>query len=101
MKNYGEHESANKLSYSDIDKYFLNNTAFNFSTQILPEMKKISRDICHAVGDCNLIGAGAGLSFEIFGLDFLVDENGKPWLIEANTNPCLDIGCTLLSRVIP
>ena len=27
--------------------------------------------------------------FEIFGLDFLIDENFKVWLIEANTNPCL------------
>ncbi len=29
------------------------------------------------------------LSFEIFGLDFLIDDNFKVWLIEANTNPCL------------
>ncbi len=28
-------------------------------------------------------------SFEIFGLDFLIDDNFKVWLIEANTNPCL------------
>jgi hypothetical protein len=36
-------------------------------------MKRISRDICHAVGDTNKIGARVGISFEIFGLDFLVD----------------------------
>jgi hypothetical protein len=64
-------------------------------------MKRISRDICHAVGDNNLIGAGAGLSFEIYGLDFLVDSQGKPWLIEVNTNPCLEVGCSLLSRILP
>ena len=27
--------------------------------------------------------------FEIFGLDFMIDEDFKPWLIEVNTNPCL------------
>lgn len=64
-------------------------------------MKRITRDICHAVGDYSLIGAGQGVSFELFGLDFLVDQNGKPWLIEVNTNPSLDICCPLLSRVIP
>ena len=28
-------------------------------------------------------------SFELFGLDFLIDNNQKVWLIEVNTNPCL------------
>ncbi len=29
-------------------------------------------------------------SFEIFGYDFMIDETGHPWLIEVNTNPCLE-----------
>lgn len=52
-------------------------------------MKKITRDICHAVGDQRLIGCKKGFSFEIYGLDFLIDEHGKPWLCEVNTNPSL------------
>ena len=40
-------------------------------------------------------------SFEIFGLDFLIDEGFKVWLIEANTNPCLELACPLLGRIIP
>ena len=29
--------------------------------------------------------------FEIFGYDFMVDDlDCKPWLIEVNTNPCLE-----------
>lgn len=27
--------------------------------------------------------------FELFGLDFLVDKDFTPWLLEVNTNPCL------------
>ena len=31
----------------------------------------------------------------------MVDENFKVWLIEANTNPCLETSCAFLSRIIP
>jgi D-alanine-D-alanine ligase-like ATP-grasp enzyme len=35
--------------------------------------------------------------FELFGYDFMIDENFKVYLIEANTNPCLEISCPLLA----
>lgn len=28
-------------------------------------------------------------NFELLGLDFMIDEDFQPWLIEVNTNPCL------------
>jgi len=37
----------------------------------------------------------------LFGLDFLVDSSHKVWLIECNTNPCLETSCSLLNRLIP
>ena len=40
-------------------------------------------------------------SFELFGYDFMVDTNFKVWLIEVNTNPCLDTKPIHLSRIIP
>ncbi len=40
-------------------------------------------------------------SFEILGYDFMIDEHCKPWLIEVNTNPCLEISSPLLARMIP
>ena len=40
-------------------------------------------------------------SFEIFGYDFMIDENFQVYLIECNTNPCLEICCPLLARIIP
>jgi len=39
--------------------------------------------------------------FEIFGLDFMIDKNFKVWLIEINTNPCLETSSPLLVRLIP
>lgn len=34
--------------------------------------------------------------FEIFGYDFIIDEEMVPWLIEVNTNPCLEESSGLL-----
>lgn len=31
----------------------------------------------------------------------MIDKDFKPWLIEINTNPCLEVNCPLLDRVIP
>ena len=39
--------------------------------------------------------------FEIFGYDFMVDCELKTWLIEVNTNPCLEESSPLLKQLIP
>lgn len=39
--------------------------------------------------------------FEIFGFDFMVDFDLKPWLIEVNTNPCLEESNKLLGMLVP
>lgn len=31
----------------------------------------------------------------------MIDDKFKPWLIEINTNPCLEVSSTTLERVIP
>jgi hypothetical protein len=40
-------------------------------------------------------------NFEIFGLDFMIDADFNLWLIEVNTNPCLELSCPLLGSIIP
>jgi hypothetical protein len=39
--------------------------------------------------------------FEIFGYDFMLDENAKLWLIEVNTNPCIEEPSPLLTMLLP
>jgi hypothetical protein len=40
-------------------------------------------------------------SFEIFGYDFMIDEDMNTWLIEVNTNPCFELSSPYLARLIP
>jgi hypothetical protein len=42
-----------------------------------------------------------GHTFEIFGFDFMLDADFKVYLIEVNTNPCIEANCPILSKIIP
>ena len=39
--------------------------------------------------------------FEIFGYDFILDEDQNMYLIEVNTNPCLERSSSLLDALLP
>ena len=41
------------------------------------------------------------ICFEIFGYDFIFDVNYKPYLLEVNTNPGLEISSPLIAMLIP
>lgn len=40
-------------------------------------------------------------SFEIFGCDFMVDQNYNPFLLEVNTNPGLEESSPLIKKLVP
>ncbi len=67
---------------------------------IVPKMKHISFLTLKSVFG-NLDPKKLDNSFELFGLDFMIDEEFKVYLIEVNTNPCLELSSTLLARLIP
>jgi hypothetical protein len=39
--------------------------------------------------------------FELFGYDFIIDEDFNTWLIEVNTNPCIEESSRILKVLIP
>ena len=67
---------------------------------IFPQIEKLVTDSFRAVID-KIDKSRLKNSFELFGYDFMLDENFRVYLIEANTNPCLEVCCPLLSRIIP
>lgn len=111
--DYGKYESANKISYLDFDKHLQREKGISFLQTIVPKIKEIVTDVFEANGrlmyrpkQCsegvsrgeNAINYNA---FELMGFDFMLDADLNLYLIEVNTNPCLDTPCMLLQRMIP
>ena len=67
---------------------------------IFPVMERLVTDSFRAVSK-KIDPKRKSNSFEIFGYDFMIDENFKVFLIECNTNPCLEICSPLLARIVP
>ena len=63
-------------------------------------MNKLTTDIFRAVHG-KLDPKRRVNTFEVFGLDFMIDDQFKIYLIEVNTNPCLELSSPLLARLIP
>jgi hypothetical protein len=101
-ENYGKYESGNKLTYSDLQRYLdaVPDNDKNFYTDVLPKIKGIVKDTIQATY-LKIDPFKRTHTFEVFGYDFLLDTELKPWLIEVNTNPCLELSCNILARLIP
>ena len=102
---YGRFESGNKLTFSDYQHYLDSNYAhlkIDFRSHIFSQIKQIMTDTFRAT--YKVVSPSRTLqhhTFEIFGFDFMLDENFKVYLIEVNTNPCLELSSPLLARLIP
>ena len=85
FENYGKYEDGNKISYTQFQKYLDSKYPernYNVFNDVLPQMKNIALD---SIKSCLHLIKGSKSNeypvFEIFGLDFMIDDNFKPWLI--------------------
>ena len=72
----------------------------NFDREILSQIKKITTD-CFKATWGKFDPYKRINTFEVLGFDFMLDDNFKVYLIEVNTNPCLETSCPILQKIIP
>ena len=106
---YQQYEPGNQLSFTDFSVFLL-------KTEKIPKQQthpSQAADQEHHLRDfrkCQGTNSRIDLNhkvkpkfqtFEIFGFDFMIDREFKVFLIEANTNPCIEESSPLLKQLIP
>ena len=100
-EDYGKFESGNKLSYNDFQKFLSQNYPnVRFHEEILTQIENLVKDTFSCAKDL-IMDKKKSLTFEVLGYDFMIDSEFKVWLIEVNTNPCLELSCSYLAKLIP
>lgn len=102
-KSYGKFEQGNKLSYAEWQEAILRdypNAPVNVvHERLLPGMKRLA-SISLEAGREKMRHSDVLKSFEILGYDFMFDENFKPYLIEINSNPCMEFVTPMLENLL-
>ncbi|KAF4663966.1 hypothetical protein FOL47_005485, partial [Perkinsus chesapeaki] len=104
--NYGQFEDGNQMSFDELQAY----ADANAGNPGCPAKLDVHGSMRLAMYRAMAVSLHATLkqfrspnsnSFQIFGYDFMIDENGGVWLIEVNSNPCLEESSALLKDYVP
>lgn len=66
----------------------------------MPKMKEIIKISFKSVAK-RINPRNRSCCYEIFGYDFIIDVNMKPFLLEVNTNPGLEESSPLIKKLVP
>ena len=99
--NFEKYEYGNEISYEAF-KQFLKEEGFppdKFNTMI-EDMKFLIKISFKSVSK-KIYKTNDVLCFELFGYDFIIDNEFKPWILEINNNPGLGISSPVIQKIIP
>ena len=89
------------MSYNDF-KLFLQseNIPLMKYDELINDMKYLIKISMNSVGKKFLKNNNV-LCFEVFGYDFIIDNDFKPWILEINSNPGLGISSPVIEKLVP
>ena len=102
-EGYAQHEEGNTLNYDDLQKYLDDNYGqynLNVHKDFIPRIKDIIIDVFLSVRK-KMNANSRENCFELFGFDFLLDEDFRIWLIEVNYNPFLGTPNEYMKVLVP
>jgi len=101
-ENYGKLEEGNQLSFQQASDILKEQTGreIDFYQILNDDVVPIIETSFKSV-DGKLNPNSKKHCFEIYGYDFMIDELLRPWLIEVNTNPCLEETSAILKEFLP
>ena len=100
---YGAFEDGNQLSFKDLQKYineFYSTSNIDVYRDVVEDMKYLVVKSMESVRT-KINPDGRKGCFELLGFDFMIDEDFTVWLIECNTNPCIEESSQLLRTLLP
>ena len=95
------YEYGNEMSYSDFKEFMKEeNIPLENFDKMIERMKFLVKISFKAVGS-KLLRVTPVLCFEIFGYDFILDNDFNPWILEINNNPGLGISSPVIQKLVP
>ena len=93
---------GNEISFETFQAFLdtLGENSFNFKQTIIPKFKSII-ELTTKASKTIINRSNKKYSFEIFGYDFMMDEDKNVYLIEINTNPGLEISSKIIEILVP
>lgn len=102
-EGYAQHEEGNTLNYDDLQAHLDEHYGqYNLTVEdhIIPRIKDIIIDTFLCVRK-KMNANNRENCFELFGFDFLLDEDFRVWLIEVNYNPFLGTPNEYMRGLVP
>ena len=98
---FEQFEYGNEMSYNDFKNFMEEeNIPISKFTKMLEDMKFLVKISLKSVGK-KLLRVSPVLCFEIFGYDFILDNDFRPWILEINNNPGLGISSPVIQKLVP
>ena len=99
--NFELYEIGNEMSYKDFKNFLINeNISLKKFDYMINQMKILIKISFQSVAK-KLLKEKQVLCFEIFGYDFILDNDFKLWILEINNNPGLSISSPVIEKLVP